>query len=95
MSPSANDARSVTVRRVGGSLMMTLPRHAVESLDLREGTRVAYEIRDGLLVLDPSRPVRPRYRLADLIARCDLEAPTDPGEREWLDVPEVGKEATP
>ena len=59
MRASLNDARTVTLRRVGGSLMMTLPRAAVDSLDLREGSRMAYEIRDGLLVLDPGAPADP------------------------------------
>lgn len=37
---------------------------------------------------------RPRkYNLADLVARCDPNAPLSDEDRAWLDAPSVGREA--
>ncbi|MBM3793158.1 MAG: hypothetical protein FJW31_03625 [Acidobacteria bacterium] len=34
-----------------------------------------------------------KYRLVDLIARCDATAPISDEDREWLDSPRAGREA--
>jgi len=39
----------------------------------------------------PSRG-RPRYSLAELLSRCDPEAPITEEERDWLDGPPTGAE---
>jgi len=41
----------------------------------------------------PSRPAKSRYRLADLIAQCDLNAPASAEDQAWLNAPAVGREA--
>ena len=35
---------------------------------------------------------RPKYKLADLLAQCDYTIPMSAEEREWLDMPSVGRE---
>lgn len=44
--------------------------------------------------IDEASPKREgRYRLADLMAQCDLSAPLSDEDRAWLDSPTVGREA--
>jgi antitoxin ChpS len=69
----------LTIRKVGGSLMVALPKAATERLGLR-------------IVLDPQAYVRPKYKLSDLLAECDPNAPIPAEAQEWLDAPNVGAE---
>lgn len=68
-------ARSVTLRRVGGSVGATLPREMVDRLDLAPGDRVlAIETEQGILLtpysdeldadLAATRSAAKRYRTA-------------------------------
>jgi len=40
-----------------------------------------------------ARPRKGRYKLADLLAQCDPNAPISDEDRAWLDAPAVGREA--
>jgi putative addiction module antidote len=68
-------ARSITLRRVGGSVGTTLPKEMVDRLDLAPGDRVlAIEIEHGILLtpyteeleaeIDATRRAAKRYRSA-------------------------------
>jgi antitoxin ChpS len=85
----------LTIRKVGGSLMVALPKAAAEQLGLQDKQRIAFEIKKGRIVLDPKVYVRPKYKLADLIAECDADAPIPEEAQEWLDAPSVGSEIVP
>ena len=85
----------LTIRKVGGSLMVALPKAAAEQLGLQDKQRIAFEIKKGRIVLDPQAYVRPKYKLADLIAECGADAPTPAEAQEWLDAPSVGSEIAP
>jgi antitoxin ChpS len=85
----------LTIRKVGGSLMVALPKAAAEQLGLQDKQRIAFEVRKGTIVLDPRAYVRPKYKLADLIAQCDPDAPVPEEAKEWLDAPSVGSEIVP
>ncbi len=79
-----------TLRNVGGSVMMTIPKVVVDELGLTANTKVEVLAEDGRVVAVPQR--RPRYTLEELLAECDLEAPLTAEDREWLDGPPVGRE---
>ena len=79
-----------TLRVVGGSIMMTIPKPVLEGLGLSANEKVALHIEHGRLVVEP-RP-RPRYALADLIAQCDPAAPDDDERRAWDEAEPVGRE---
>lgn len=77
-----------TLRAVGGSVSVTLPRQMLRSLGLEAGATVTVALEGGRLVL---APVRPRYTLADLIAGMKPgDLPTAP---DWSDAAPVGREA--
>jgi antitoxin ChpS len=83
---------TVVLRKVGRSLMVTIPAEMVKQLDLKPGQEAQARLDGARLDLD-FRPVsRPHYRLSDLIAQCDLDAPVSDEEREWMDMPSAGRE---
>ena len=79
---------TATLRAVGGSVSVTLPRQMLRTLGLAAGASVAVTVEDGRLVLSPARP---RYTLAELLAGMKPgDMPTAPG---WADARPVGREA--
>lgn len=82
----------VTLRRAGGSLVLTIPKPHARSLGLVEGERIGVSVDGGKLVADPSVRKRPRYRLDDLVAQCDPNAPLTEEEEAWLNDRPVGGE---
>ena len=80
-----------TLRSVGGSVMFAIPKPILEGLGLSANTQVGLSVSDGRLIVEPHP--RPCYRLADLIAECDLSAPMAEESRAWLDAEPVGRES--
>lgn len=79
---------TATLRAVGGSVSVTLPRQMLRTLGLAAGASVAVTVEDGRLVLSPARP---RYTLAELLAGMKPgDMPTAPG---WTEAQPVGREA--
>ena len=81
---------TTNLRKVGGSVMLAVPRALLDVLNLRAGAKVGLAVRSGRLVVDP-RP-RPRYTLEELLAECNPKAPQSDEDREWLDDRPVGGE---
>ena len=79
---------TATLRAVGGSVSVSLPRQLLRTLGLEAGASVAVTLEAGRLVL---APVKPRYTLAELLAGMKPgDLPTAPG---WDDARPVGHEA--
>ena len=79
---------TATLRTVGGSISVTLPRQFLRALGLDAGARVDVTMEDGRLVLSPARP---RYSLDELVRGMQPgDMPTAEG---WDDAPARGKEA--
>ncbi len=81
---------TTNLRKVGGSVMLTVPPAFLDILDLRAGATVAVAVEDGRLVIEPCR--RPRYTMAGLLAQSDYSQPLEAGDREWVDAPAAGRE---
>ncbi|NOT14951.1 MAG: antitoxin [Methylotenera sp.] len=84
---------TTTLRTAGGSVVMAIPKRILELVNLHAGSVVDIDVRDGSLVIEPIK-VR-QYKLADLLAQCDLNAPLSDSENAWLDTPSVGLEQHP
>jgi antitoxin ChpS len=80
-----------TLRTVGGSIAMTIPKSIVDELGLKADAKVDLVVLDGQLIVKTTRR-RPKYKLADLLAQCDPTAELTPAELEWLNAPSVGRE---
>lgn len=81
---------TTNLRKVGGSVMLTVPPALLEQLSLAAGSAVSLAVEDGRLIVDPAPPVR--YTLEDLLAASDYSPPMSQEERAWLDAPTVGRE---
>lgn len=83
---------TTNLRKVGGSIMMTVPPAFLDQLHLQVGATVGLVVDHGCLVVDPQP--RPRYKLAELLAEAEAAGvyPLPEQEREWVDAPPVGKE---
>ena len=83
---------TATLRTLGGSVVMTIPKSILEQAHLRSGAQVEIEYRDGHLVVEPR--VKPKYTLAELLARCNAGSSTPSAEdTAWLNDGPVGQEA--
>lgn len=77
-----------TLRRAGGSLVMTIPKPFIEQNHLQEGSQVELALEGCQLTI--KAPAKKQYRLADLLAEMpEGELPTVDG---WAQTPSVGKE---
>jgi antitoxin ChpS len=79
-----------TLRNVGGSVMMTVPKPVLEELGIEANTKLDISVQDGKIIAIPRK--RPKYTLEELLAQCDFDAPWSEEEREWMDAPAVGNE---
>lgn len=78
------------LRKVGGSIMLAVPPALLDMLQLRPGAKVGLAVQSGRLVVEPQQ--KPRYNLAELLAKCNPKAPRSKEEREWLDDKPAGGE---
>jgi antitoxin ChpS len=76
-----------TLRRAGGSLVMTIPKPFVEQNGLSDGSKVELHLSGKQLTVEA--PTRPRYRLADLMSEMPDGMPT---MIDWDEMPSIGLE---
>jgi antitoxin ChpS len=81
---------TTSLRKVGGSIMLTLPPPLLDILHLRNGAKVGLSVVDGRLIVEPQQ--RPQYTLDELLAQCEPDSSITAEEREWLDTPPKGDE---
>ena len=79
---------TATLRAVGGSVSVTLPRQMLRTLGLAAGASVAVTLEDGRLVLSPARP---RYSLDQLLS--GMKPGDMPAAPSWSEARPIGKEA--
>ncbi|MXN50333.1 AbrB/MazE/SpoVT family DNA-binding domain-containing protein [Shinella sp. AETb1-6] len=79
-----------TLRNVGGSVMMTIPKPLLEDLGLSANAKLDVTVEDGRLIAVPK--ARPKYTLDELIAEWTPWPERTAEEQEWLDMPSVGNE---
>ena len=78
------------LRKIGGSTMVAIPPALLEQLELGPEQQIELIVEGEQIVM--RRRKRPKYKLADLLAQCDYTIPMSAEEREWLDMPSVGRE---
>jgi antitoxin ChpS len=81
---------TTNLRKVGGSTMLAIPPAILELLHVQAGATVNLNIENGRLVVRPQS--KTRYTLDELLAQCDPAAPVTDEDREWIDMPPVGRE---
>ncbi len=78
------------LRKVGGSIMLSVPPPLLDVLRFRPGAKVGLTIQSGRLIAETIR--RPRYTLDELLTQCKPKARRSKEEREWLDDKPAGRE---
>lgn len=82
---------NVTLRKLGGSVVMAVPMQILSMLHIGAGSQVNVNVVDGKLVIEPK--AKPHFTLAELLTQCNEENMALTAEdREWLDTKPVGKE---
>lgn len=76
-----------TLRKAGGSLVMTVPKVFVEQNGLGEGSQVELHLQGKKMTVEA--PTRPRYKLVDIMAEMPEGLPRAEG---WEEMPSVGLE---
>lgn len=80
------------IERWNKGAAIRLPRELLKEMGLVTGDSLSVvSLTSDAIILKPSK-TKPRYRLADLVAQCDLSAP-EPAELEaWRDMKPTGYE---
>jgi antitoxin ChpS len=80
-----------TLRTLGGSVVMTIPKALLDQANLRAGTQVEIEYRGGRLIVEPR--ATPKYSLSELLAKSPAAslAPVR-ADTVWLRDGPVGEE---
>ena len=78
------------LRKVGGSVMLAVPRAVLSVLRLRPGVTVGIAVERDRLVVE--RQKRPHYTLDELLAQCNPKGRRSKEEQEWLNSKPVGRE---
>lgn len=79
--------QNATLRNLGGSVAVTLPRKLLASIGLDTGSKVNIEIDNGRLVLSP---VNKKYSLTEMVA--GLKAGDLPTDNDFENMPIAGRE---
>ena len=80
---------STSLRKVGGSVMLSVPPAILDLLHLEVGSTVGLEVDGDRLVV--IRQGKPRYALEELLAQCEPDA-ASVEDRVWIEMPSVGRE---
>ena len=78
------------LRKVGGSVMLAVPRAILDLLHLEAGATVGLALDGERLVVQPQP--KPRYTLDELLAQCDPDAEITAEDRAWIDAAPSGRE---
>lgn len=81
---------AATLRSVGGSVVLAIPKKILELVHLQVGSQVNFDVQQGRLIVIPQK--KKRYTLSELVAQCDSSLPLTEEEQEWLNAPAVGLE---
>jgi antitoxin ChpS len=79
-----------SLRKVGGSVMMTVPPAILEEFDLRPGSTVDLVVEGERIIVEPHR--KPRYTMDALLAECKEGASISDEDRDWLNSAPAGRE---
>ncbi len=81
---------TTNLRKVGGSIMLSVPPAILEQLALHAGSTVTIRL-DGARLVVESSP-KPSYTLTELLDASDYSQLEPESEREWIDAASAGRE---
>lgn len=81
----------VKVQQWGNSAAIRLPATVLKLMNLVSGDVLKLDVSPEAMTLKPAK-AKPHYRLADLMAQCDLDAPEPAELGAWNAMQPVGRE---
>ena len=81
---------TTNLRKVGGSIMLSVPPSLLNILHLTEGAKVGIAIDNNRLIIEMVKS--PRYTLNELLAQCDASADFSEEDKVWVNGNSVGSE---
>jgi antitoxin ChpS len=81
---------TATLRAVGGSIMVAIPKPILDGLGLTANEKVSLRLDGKSLIVEPKK--KTKLHLAELLAQCDLKAPPHPDLKLWDELEPIGKE---
>jgi antitoxin ChpS len=81
---------TTNLRKVGGSVMLAVPRAILDLLHLEAGATVGLAVDGERLVVQPQ--AKPRYTIDELLAQCDPHAEVSEEDHVWLGLAPSGRE---
>ncbi|AXA23346.1 AbrB/MazE/SpoVT family DNA-binding domain-containing protein [Pseudomonas putida] len=81
----------VKIQQWGNSAAIRLPSTILKQMRLSVGSVLSLDTATGSLVLKPVRS-KPKYKLEELMAQCDLDAPEPDELAAWNAIRPVGRE---
>ncbi|VVO81383.1 Antitoxin ChpS [Pseudomonas fluorescens] len=82
----------VKIQQWGNSAAIRLPSTVLKQMSLVSGDFLTLDVSAEAMTLKPAKAKR-HYRLADLMAQCDLSAPEPADLAAWNAMQSVGREA--
>ena len=77
------------LRKVGGSVMLTVPPAILDQLQLKAGSAIGLAVDGDRLILQPQKH---RYTLAELLDEADFPKKRSKKDALWGNAPAVGRE---
>lgn len=81
----------VKIQQWGNSSAIRLPATVLKQMSLVSGDVLVLDISADVITLKPAK-AKPHYKLADLMAECDLTAPEPEELSAWNSIQPVGRE---
>lgn len=81
----------VKIQQWGNSAAIRLPATVLKQMSLASGDVLVLDASADVMTLKPAQ-TKLRYRLADLMAQCDLTAPEPESLADWSSMQPVGRE---
>lgn len=82
----------IKIQQWGNSAAIRLPATVLKQMSLVSGDVLILDVSEESITLKPAK-AKPQYRLADLMAQCDLAAPEPAELAAWNAMAPVGREA--
>jgi len=79
------------VRKIGNSTGMIIPSAILRKYSLKIGDQLNIQDDNGRIVIVPIQ-TKPKYTLAQLLAKCNESAPIPQDLTDWNNIPDVGNE---
>lgn len=81
----------IVIRNIGNSKGVVIPKRFLDAINADAGDALEMTVDNGRFLMTPVK-TKPKYKLADLLKKCDENAPMPDVLNEWDNAQPVGNE---